>query len=713
VDEIALSLGMSRAGALVLVDRAHPARLGDLVRTLRHTWPDVEVHAGVESLDQAPAGSALVLVPRAEDAEWLNMRRERFAERKLKVVLWCDEAAAAALARKAVDFFDWISHRQECPPGPAPFAVHGIRAALEARWPVVWTGSDRPEVLEDILRNAVPSEAPPSWLAGSAPYKEIVDGIGGRRVVAVRVESARQLRRVRWAHAEARRASGGVVLVAPGFDCPGCWPVHDRLEDLIHARTRLAQAGASAPGRMAALLDLEPAAIDLATALLGKGLTPEELERAATETMDPGAGLALLAERRGAMPLCETYFLDVQPPVLRALARKPRAREALKKWLHKAPRERKMGALPEGHLGIWAAHETSYESLYDTLEWIGSPSLWSWGLEPSLRAGRAPHAWLDLAAVAAALGEEDVAAQWVREVQRRREHERLIAEDSMEGEPRKTFEEPPSDTVAGAIAALMKPEEPERDPSVTLRRFQEAAEKIERRIEAGRSVTSPLLAFVSRQLQREDSIRSMLGEVDSLVERESYEEAETIARDAVRRASEELGEHHPLCQRAERALISILAHRGRSGEALALIESRLGSSEPENLIVAARTLAGAGRAAEAVAALSWLVKGADPRNGPVAAPVLSPREPVLSPADAPLLAAFLLRPAGSLRDHPSAHLVLVDALLKQGRYPEALTTARDAVQTFLGEDTRPVRTLRERVTDLERRLGSSVTMGAP
>src|SRR5689334_3374330 len=92
LDEIALSLRLSKAATLALIDKANPARLGDLVRTLRHDWPDIDVIADVGKLADVPPGSTLVLAPRPEDAVWLNLRRGQFSERKLKVVLWCEEA---------------------------------------------------------------------------------------------------------------------------------------------------------------------------------------------------------------------------------------------------------------------------------------------------------------------------------------------------------------------------------------------------------------------------------------------------------------------------------------------------------------------------------------------------------------------------------------------------------------------------------------------
>ena len=115
------------------MDHARPERLRDLVLALLPTYPDVEVHTDVRAVYEVPEGAVMILAPRAENADWLNQQRPVFARRKLKVILWCDAATSVALARKAFDFYDWISHRHECPPGVPMHAVYGIRAALCAR----------------------------------------------------------------------------------------------------------------------------------------------------------------------------------------------------------------------------------------------------------------------------------------------------------------------------------------------------------------------------------------------------------------------------------------------------------------------------------------------------------------------------------------------------------------------------------------------------
>lgn len=112
-----LKLSGEGRGLLILVDHARPERLRDLVLALLPTYPDVEVSTDVRAVYEVPEGAVMVLSPRAEDADWLNQQRPVFARRKLKVILWCDAETSVTLAQQAVDFFDWISHRHECPPG--------------------------------------------------------------------------------------------------------------------------------------------------------------------------------------------------------------------------------------------------------------------------------------------------------------------------------------------------------------------------------------------------------------------------------------------------------------------------------------------------------------------------------------------------------------------------------------------------------------------
>ncbi|MFO0607137.1 MAG: hypothetical protein U0324_28505 [Polyangiales bacterium] len=83
-------------------------------------------------IEEAPRGATVVYEPLPSHARELNAARPLFSDRALKVVLWCSAETSAALARGAPDFFDWISHRVECPGGAPTFLLEGLRLAREA-----------------------------------------------------------------------------------------------------------------------------------------------------------------------------------------------------------------------------------------------------------------------------------------------------------------------------------------------------------------------------------------------------------------------------------------------------------------------------------------------------------------------------------------------------------------------------------------------------
>lgn len=112
----------------MLVDRARPERLGDLVRSLSRDHPDVEVYTNAVELTQVSEGALAVLVPDPKQASWLNLERPIFANRALRVILFSDADTSGVLARRAPDFFNWISHRIECPEGAPLPAVRGTGA---------------------------------------------------------------------------------------------------------------------------------------------------------------------------------------------------------------------------------------------------------------------------------------------------------------------------------------------------------------------------------------------------------------------------------------------------------------------------------------------------------------------------------------------------------------------------------------------------------
>ena len=237
----------------------------------------MEVYTEVHHVLEVPVGATLVLVPRPEDADWLNINRPVFAQRELKVVLFCDKDTSIALARQAVDFFDWISHRVECPEDPPPFAVAGIRCALAARAPgIVWRGGG----LESTFAAARPRRVL-HQVSVAQPYQALVAEIRAHRrkwIAWTGVDSQFRLRRVRWALAEAGHRTR-TFLVEPDVTPPDWWPVHARVVQPGLARARLKTASSFPfPGRLSALTGLEPEALERVSELLRQGTPWTELQ---------------------------------------------------------------------------------------------------------------------------------------------------------------------------------------------------------------------------------------------------------------------------------------------------------------------------------------------------------------------------------------------------------------------------------------------------
>lgn len=244
-------------------------------------------------LARAEKGSLIILVPDPEQATWLNLERPIFANRALRVILFSTAETSSVLARRAPDFFSWISHRIECPPGPVLPAVRGIQAALRTRARgLAWMGGD----LEGAFSAALPGRA---LVRASAamPYEQMVEAAkpaGKSWIVWSEVDGPFRLRRVRWAMAEAGRR-GRSVLLEPAIEAPGFLRVDGRLAAIKAAREQLEEAGAKHAGRLAALMDLDPVLIRVAGSLLNAGGAEENIEAAAHAAADPGRAVEQLA----------------------------------------------------------------------------------------------------------------------------------------------------------------------------------------------------------------------------------------------------------------------------------------------------------------------------------------------------------------------------------------------------------------------------------
>ncbi|MRG97473.1 tetratricopeptide repeat protein [Polyangium spumosum] len=299
LDAIQRELRLSDAGKglLILVDQARPERLRDLVLALLPTYPDLEVYTDVRAVYEVPEGAVMILAPRAEDADWLNQQRPLFARRKLKVILWCEAETSVALAQKAVDFFDWISHRHECPPGVPMHAVYGIRAALCARAPgIVWRGNN----LEACFRVALPGREL-VHLSAQLSHEELVQAIrdaghawlvvhdAADQADVLKVESALEELRIK---TRIIGVDGYLGLRPPNL----FWGFKEYCLGLIEARAALAALGARAPGRLAALAALEPEAIKVIELGFRRGIAEMGLDRSMRDAEDPGAAVVRLVE---------------------------------------------------------------------------------------------------------------------------------------------------------------------------------------------------------------------------------------------------------------------------------------------------------------------------------------------------------------------------------------------------------------------------------
>ncbi|HEX8822770.1 MAG TPA: tetratricopeptide repeat protein [Archangium sp.] len=396
----------------MLVDHARPERLGELVRTLLPLAPELEVHTEVQQLAEVRPGSTLVLVPRAEDADWLNINRPLFASKPLRVVLFCTREVSVALSRGAVDFLDWISLRLECPAGPAPFAVAGLRCALAARVPgIVWTGGD----LEASFHAARPRRVL-RRVSAARPYEELVAEVkaGGRGdwLAWTEVDGDFRLRRVRWALAEAGRQTRA-ILVEPAVRSPGWWEVHGRVAELNEARERLRQAGAEQPGRLMALVDLEPEAIELLGRLLEGGIGARTLEEELRKGADPGATVGRLASVHGVVTQRELVRGRSPPPAMRAFGAEP----ARMRLLHGAEVDAIEQLLSQGgqvdveDVGWWSAWTRALPSQ----EWFEDIETSGEFAEALLRnAPRTGPTWTQLAFVGMSAGDLSAAHVWAQ-----------------------------------------------------------------------------------------------------------------------------------------------------------------------------------------------------------------------------------------------------------------------------------------------------------
>lgn len=365
------------------------------MRALCERYPDVEVYTEASELSTLRPGSTAVLVPSVEDAALLNMTRELFSQRALRVVLFCEREVSEALRRGAPDFFDWISLVVECPPQVPPFVVAGIRAAVKARAPgLAWIGEEEAptETMRVAFKEALQQATTFCDVDLRAPFKVLVDDIrqAEKKWIWARGEHPSLVRRFRWALAEAGRKQRAVLVTPEMLSVSaiqsGLFPVQSEALPIAAARALLRKAGAKAPGRLAAWVHVEQDAVALVAWLL-EHEEEQRLEVMARDADDPGAALSAFALERalrqaqspaeGFAPVPQYRFLWSAGDLRAARRRLPDLPEGAS--LKHTPGRVALRALELGdeNVAAYFAHRASAEQRDDaaTLE-----ELRSWGL---------------------------------------------------------------------------------------------------------------------------------------------------------------------------------------------------------------------------------------------------------------------------------------------------------------------------------------------
>jgi tetratricopeptide (TPR) repeat protein len=297
-DKLVVAIELSNQGVLTLVDNAAPTRLREVYLRLRARDPATELIVDVHQLAALPPGATVILAltesTEGEDLDWLNLNRPIVADRRYNLVLWCEDDSATLLARRAPDFFDWISARVDCPPAPAAHAVAEIRHALCARASgIAWAGPG----LEETLAAVRPGR--PVRRVAVASYQSMIDALTSHEpgwLFLDGIDNGFHLRRLRWAMAETDRR----VIVfrhALSQTAPGWWTVHANYVSIEAAVHMLSAAGGT--GRLVGLTGLDPDACLYARFALRRGIDAARLEDLLAAAADPRAALQDLARQSG------------------------------------------------------------------------------------------------------------------------------------------------------------------------------------------------------------------------------------------------------------------------------------------------------------------------------------------------------------------------------------------------------------------------------
>ncbi|WP_157595144.1 hypothetical protein [Plesiocystis pacifica] len=173
-----------------------------------------------QELTTLEPGALALLIVRAEDLDWLNLNRPIFAQQKLRVVLWVEEALGIPFKFQSPDLHDWVSHFVPCPDGVPDFALEGLRVG-STWWPgVAWTGPGLDLALTTLETQAQVLDPAQNYDSLVQHLKQDVQGT----IRWINIDSVRALWRVRWAVAEARHRGLGVLDNATLYT-PGWFPV--------------------------------------------------------------------------------------------------------------------------------------------------------------------------------------------------------------------------------------------------------------------------------------------------------------------------------------------------------------------------------------------------------------------------------------------------------------------------------------------------------
>lgn len=336
---LARPLDLTRDGVLILLDEARASALRPVLLQLLQIDADVRVCLEARQLVSLPEHSLVLLRLQTRDAEWLNLRRPMFAQRRLRVVLWSEPGIAEQVRDRAPDFFDWISHIVSCPEIVPAHVIAGLLAS-PAFPGILWRGAADPL---PAIAAAFP-ETTGARVMWSRRFDDLVTTL--RRaapgwLVWEHVPNTRALQRLRYALREAQRDDLRCIVLSPPASNLGFWPIDSGYDDWGTAAAQLSDNDDGLGGaRLAALTGLEPHVID-DLAYLRATRTVGELESVLRAHEDPGAVIARLAEER--YPIRDVAALRAPPHALRGLfpqrkctdlvhAASERVEQALTRW---------------------------------------------------------------------------------------------------------------------------------------------------------------------------------------------------------------------------------------------------------------------------------------------------------------------------------------------------------------------------------------------